>query len=493
MLEDVAVLDGECASLSDALGRVLREPVTADRDQPPFERSAMDGFAVSSGEWQAGRSWRIAGSVPAGAAWDGDADPARDVVRIATGSAVPSPFDAVVQVELAEVDGETVRFTLDELAPWRNVHRRGADAAAGAILIAAGTRLGPHHLALAATAGVTRPPVTRRPRVVVLSSGDEVVDPATATADLTPQQIRNSNGPLLTALLTRWGADLLEHRHVPDTAAAVTEACRAAAGRADLVVTAGGVSVGERDLFPDAWRGLGFSTRLHGVAMQPGKPVLSVRGRVSDPGGDRAVHVLGLPGNPVSVLVTAHLFVWPLLRTLGGDPALLPWRRVWLAEPVRPNPKRAAFRPARLVGDARDQAAVLAWRGSGDLSHTAAADGLLALPATARRADAGPAAAVPAFRPLNVFPRPRSRSPVNLRVLYFAALADTLGVREQILVVGPGARVADAWAALVRQHPALAAAGAAPVAFAVNLEYATSEQLLSEGDELALIPPVSGG
>ena len=93
------------------------------------------------------------------------------------------------------------------------------------------------------------------------------------------------------------------------------------------------------------------------------------------------VHVLGLPGNPVSVLVTAHLFVWPLLRALAGDPSPLPWRRVWLAEPVRPNPKRAAFRPARLVGDARDQAAVLAWRGSGDLSHTAAADGLLALPA----------------------------------------------------------------------------------------------------------------
>ena len=345
----------------------------------------MDGFAVSSAHWQPGRSWRIAGSVPAGAAWDGDADPARDVVRIATGSAVPPPFDAVVQVELADADRDTVRFTPDEVAPWRNVHRRGADAAAGDTLIAAGTRLGPHHLALTATAGVRQTGVTRRPRVVVLSSGDEVVNPATATAELTPQQIRNSNGPLLTALLTRWGANLLDHRHVPDTPGAVTEACRAAAEHADLVVTAGGVSVGERDLFPGAWDGLGFDTRLHGVAMQPGKPVLSVRGRVVGAGGGsraaRTVHVLGLPGNPVSVLVTAYLFVWPLLRALEGDPAPLPWRRVWLAEAVRPNARRAAFRPARLVGDARDQAAVLAWRGIGDLSHTAAADGLLALPA----------------------------------------------------------------------------------------------------------------
>ena len=389
VLDGAAVMEVEHAPLSEARSRVLREPIVADRDQPPFERSAMDGFAVSSAHWQAGRAWRIAGSVPAGAAWEGDADPARDVVRIATGSAVPPPFDAVVQVELADAGTDTVRFTLDEVVPWRNVHRRGADAAAGATLIAAGTRLGPHHLALAATAGVTRPRVTRRPRVVVLSSGDEVVDPATATADLTPQQIRNSNGPLLSALLTGWGADLLEHRHVPDTAAAVIEACRAAAERADLVVTAGGVSVGERDLFPGAWRGLGFDTRLHGVAMQPGKPVLSVRGRVPAPEGERPVHVLGLPGNPVSVLVTAHLFVWPLLRTLGGDPAPLPWRRVRLAELVRPNPKRAAFRPARLVGDARDQAAVLAWRGSGDLSHTAAADGLLALPAASEELTPG--------------------------------------------------------------------------------------------------------
>ena len=157
VLEGVKALDRETALLSKAMGQVLREPITADRDQPPFERSAMDGFAVSSANWQAGRSWRIAGSVPAGAAWQGDADPARDVVRIATGSAVPPPFDAVVQVELADAGTDTVRFTLDEVVPWRNVHRRGADAAAGAPLIAAGTRLGPHHLALAATAGVTRP------------------------------------------------------------------------------------------------------------------------------------------------------------------------------------------------------------------------------------------------------------------------------------------------------------------------------------------------
>ena len=383
VLDGVVELEPEPAPLADAAGRVLREAVVADRDQPPFERSAMDGFAVSSAHWRAGQAWRIAGAVPAGAAWMGVADPARDVVRIATGAAVPPPFDAVVQVELATADAATddpaatVRFDLEHVAPWRNVHRRGADAAVGDPLIAAGTRLGPHHLALAATAGVTRPAVTRRPRVVVLSSGDEVVTPTTPTDALGPQQIRNSNGPLLVALLGRLGAEVIEHAHVPDTADAVADACRSAASRADLVITAGGVSVGERDLFPDAWAALGFETRLHGVAMQPGKPVLSVRGAVND----RPVHVLGLPGNPVSVLVTAHLFAWPLLRALEGDRPALPWRRVWLAEPTKPNPKRNAFRPARLVGDARDQAAVLAWRGSGDLSHTAAADGLLALPA----------------------------------------------------------------------------------------------------------------
>lgn len=387
VLDGVVALNPQTLALDQAAGRVLRQAVVADRDQPPFERSAMDGFAVCSTHWKPGQGWRIAGSVPAGAPWTGTADPARAVVQIATGAAVPPPFDAVVQVELAQVnaDAATVRFNLDHVAPWRNIHRRGADAASQAVLIPAGTTLGPHHLALAATAGVAQPTVTRRPRVVVLSSGDEVLAPSTPTAQLSPQQIRNSNGPLLTALLRGLGAEVLAHHHVADTQAAVTQACQAAAQEADLVVTAGGVSVGERDLFPGAWHAMGFDTRLHGVAMQPGKPVLSVRGVVAD----RPVHVLGLPGNPVSVLATAHLFMRPLLRALAGDARPLPWRRVTLAQPTQANAKRTAFRPAQLVGPGRDQAAVLAWRGSGDLAHTAEAHGLLALPAAAGEMPAG--------------------------------------------------------------------------------------------------------
>ncbi len=396
VLAGVAALETEPVSLTDAPGRVLREPLFADREQPPFERAAMDGFAVASAHWRAQQCWQIAGAVPAGAAWAGNIDPARDVVQIATGAAVPPPFDAVVQIELAQVssDAQSVRFTLDHVAAWRNVHRRGADAAARDVLIPAYIRLSPHHLALAATVGITRPQVTRRPRVVALSSGDEVMPPDTATAALEPQQIRNSNGPLLAALLPRLGAQLLEHHHVPDTAAAVAQACAHAAAQADLVVTAGGVSVGERDLFPQAWRALGFTTRLHGVAMQPGKPVLSASGMAAG----RPVQVLGLPGNPVSVLATAHLFAWPLLRALAGDPAPLPWRRVPLAGTATPNPRRDAFRPAALTGPDQQQVAMLPWRGSGDLSHTAAAHGLLALPA----ADAP----YPAATPLRFLPFP---------------------------------------------------------------------------------------
>ncbi|MEE9403435.1 MAG: molybdopterin molybdotransferase MoeA [Algisphaera sp.] len=377
----------ERVALGQATGRVLREAVAADRDQPPFERAAMDGFAVVSGAWKAGGVWEIAGTVPAGGAWEGAVDPASQVLGIATGAAVPAPFDAVVQVELAQVNhaAGTVQFDLDKVAAWRNVHRRGADAAAGDKVLPVGLRLGPQHLALAATFGQTTLAVTQRPKVVVLSSGDEVVDPATSTQALGPQQIRNSNGPLLSSLLTTLGAELLEHRHVADTPDAVREACQDAAARADWVVTAGGVSVGERDLFPGTWKAMGFDTVLHGVAMQPGKPVLAVRGNQDG----RTVHVLGLPGNPVSVLATAHLFAWPLLRALEADPAPLPWRSVRLAQAAKANPKRTAFRPAKLMGDGLDQAMVLSWRGSGDLAHTAAAEGLLALPPMAGEWAAG--------------------------------------------------------------------------------------------------------
>lgn len=393
VLKNLEVLNSETLDLRTAAERVLRGEVCADRDQPPFDRSAMDGFALRAGAWGEGKSFRVVGSVPAGGVLPGDlaVDPERDVVRIATGAAVPGVFDAVVQIEksVEREGGEpAVVFDVEAVRPGMNIHRRGADATAGQVVIPRGTRLQPHHLGIAAAVGATQLSVSRRPRVIVLSSGDEVRPPETATPDLEPQQIRNSNGPMLIAMLNLMGCEVVRHEHVVDEADAVKTACERAADEADLVVTTGGVSVGQRDLFPDTWPTLGFETVLHGVKMQPGKPVFIAK-RQSSSGPSAGGLVVGLPGNPVSVWATAHLFVWPIVRKLSGLEPTLPWRRVWLAVPAKGNARREAYRAARFVGETREQVEVIAWQGSGDLTHTASADGLLRMPIHAGEIPAG--------------------------------------------------------------------------------------------------------
>jgi molybdopterin molybdotransferase len=404
ILSQAVTLDAEQVTLQDAAGRVLRGAVAADRDQPPFDRAVMDGFAVRAAAWSPGKRFKIAGQVPAGAALPAclEVDPQREVVRIATGAALPEAFfDAVVQVELGRVEGDEVVFELDELSAGNNLHRRGADAQAGDILIPEGTRLGPQHLGLAAGVGAVRLSVTRRPRVVVLTCGDEVRPPDTPTDRLEPQHIRDANGPLLASMIAALGGEVVDQQHLPDDFELTRQACEQAAARADLVVTAGGVSVGEHDHLPAAWSALGFATVLHGVTMQPGRPVL-VGSRVWGSGSgsnpepqtpDPGPLVLGLPGNPVSVWTTAQLFVAPVLQTMQGDAkgGALPWRRVWLAEPAKANPKREAFRAAGFVGETREQVRVLPWQGSGDLAHTAAAEGLVRLPLTAEPVPPGTA------------------------------------------------------------------------------------------------------
>ena len=288
LLAHAPQLQASEVGLGDATGRVLRDPVLADRDQPPFNRSAMDGFAMNAAAINAAMqadpsgAFPIIGDVPAGAApptihTNTDAPPG--VVRIATGAMLPDGYDAVVQIELSEVAESSngpasVRFALDTITPWQNVHHRAADASRGDTLIAAGARLSPHHLGIAASAGAVMLVVSDRPRVVVLSTGDEVLPPDTATDALLPHQIRNSNGPILVALLAAMGAEVVEHRHLPDEAEHVRAAAREALGRAHLVITAGGVSVGQRDLLPWAWQQLGCHTLIHGVAIQPGKPAV---------------------------------------------------------------------------------------------------------------------------------------------------------------------------------------------------------------------------
>jgi molybdopterin molybdotransferase len=359
----------------EAAGRVLARSIVADRDLPAFDRAMMDGYALRSDELGAVESFTVAGEIAAGQA---DVPVVRrgECVRISTGAVVPEELDAVIEHELSD-RGEPVRFSITAIESGSNIHARGADARAGDQLIQAGTVLSACHIGIAAAVGCPTIAVARRPRAIVLGTGDEV---RPVDAVVQAHQIRDSNTPMIAELLRRFGADVLECQHVRDESRAVHDAVERTIGQADVLVTIGGISAGEHDHLPEAFIAHGFELVVRGAAIQPGKPILV--GRRSS-----GQIVVGLPGNPVSSLVCAHLFVLPIVRRLLGLSSELPWTMIELSDAARPNARRQAFRPAIVLDDGR--AVVPAWAGSGDLVHTAATSGLVALPRRAEPAQAG--------------------------------------------------------------------------------------------------------
>lgn len=364
----------ESAPLDAAAGRVLADDLCADRDLPPFDRSAMDGYAVRASEIRVGRTFAVHGDAPAGAP-EIEAGPPGTCVRIATGAPVPSGLDAVVPHERTD-RGDPVRIESGETSAGDAVHPRGADARSGDVLAPAGTRIGPAIVGLAATVGREQLDVRPRPRVAILTTGDEVRSPSESVA---PHQIRNSNGPMLAALARDAGAEVALVTHAADDPDRTVAAVRESIASAEVVLTVGGISAGERDHVAGAVADAGGRLVLRGAAIQPGRPIT---GAIVDPDG---TVVIALPGNPVSALACFTLFAAPLLARLSGSerPA---WTTIPLAAPVRPNPRRTAFRPARLESGG---AAVPTWQGSGDLAHTAGTAGLVRLPRTADTLDAG--------------------------------------------------------------------------------------------------------
>lgn len=365
----------ELAPLDVAHGRVLREQVVADRDIPPFNRAQMDGYALRAAEFNSVESWPVAATISAGMPADAAIAPGH-CAAIATGAPLPSDVDTVIQHELSD-RGNPVRFSIDAIEPGHAVHPRGADARAGDVLIDVGVVLGSQHLGIAATVGLSRIVVARKPRVTVLTSGDEVLPIDDPVRD---HQIRNTNGVMLLSLVQHIGAELLGCRHLLDEESITVTAVGEALGESDIVITVGGISAGDRDFFPAAFKTHGIQPQLCSAAIQPGRPIFVGR----DPQG---AIVVGLPGNPVSSLACCCLFVWPIVRALLGAPIELPWRDVQLSDPVKPNSKRRAFRPAIIAesGAAR----VPSWAGSGDLVHTGATHGLVELPVQSGEVQAG--------------------------------------------------------------------------------------------------------
>ena len=329
----VSVLPAETVPLRRADGRWLAAPAVATRDQPPFAASAMDGYAVAAGVGP-GDSFTVVGEAGAGHAFTGTVGPGQ-AVRIFTGAPVPAGASHVVIQEDVTRDGDriTVKPGMDA---GTNIRPLGQDFRAGASI--SPRRLRPNDLCLLAAMNIPTVQVTRKPVIAIIATGDELVMPGECPRD---DQIIASNSFTLAALAERAGA---EARLMPIAKDNLTEltAVLEMARDADLIVTIGGASVGDHDLVAQVADSLGMERAFYKIAMRPGKPLMA--GRL------HGVPMLGLPGNPVSSIVCAHLFMLPMLRAMLGDPAPEPRPlRAVLAQDVPANGPRAHYMRARLL------------------------------------------------------------------------------------------------------------------------------------------------
>jgi molybdopterin molybdotransferase len=362
----------ETVALDEALGRVLAVDVAADRDQPPFPRVTRDGFAVRAADVAGAATapviLSVIGEAPPGAPFPGEVGP-RQCVEIMTGAALPTGADAVVMVEHTERPGPPSVVIRRAVAPAENVVARGSELGAGARALSARQRLDPSHLALLASLGCAHPSVFARPRVAIVTTGDELVELSEAPR---PTQIRNSNRHSLAAQIARAGGLPRPAPIARDDRGALRAVIEAALADADLLLLSGGVSMGKYDFVEDVLASLGGRLVFDGVAIRPGRPL--VFGRV------RGVPFFGLPGNPLSTMVTFELFVRPALdRLAGADAAPLHFLHAPLAEDFAQRPvPLTVFVPARLERGERVTAVrPLSSQGSGDLAAMGRADVLM--------------------------------------------------------------------------------------------------------------------
>jgi molybdopterin molybdotransferase len=393
VLARLAPLPVREVALNDALGCVLATDVAAAEDLPPFANSAMDGFAARGADLAgAGEdhpvALKVTGEVFAGTGRLPTVSPG-GAARIMTGGALPPGADTVVPVEQTSVEGDTVLVRLDP-GPGRFVREAGEDVRQGTVVLERGRALDPAAIGMLASVGRKTVPVHPRPRVMVVSTGDELVDPG---EPLGPGQIRDSNSWLLVAQARSAGADALRCDKLRDDPEALRRGFALAAAEGDLVLTSGGVSVGDRDYTKQVLATLG-DVRSFKVGMQPGMPQAF--------GVAAGTPLYGLPGNPVSCFVVFETLVRPGLRRLAGHPDdRLDRPRVVarLGEPVRSPAGKVSFLRVRLeVGDEGLVATLTGNQGSGVLSSCVAADGLAVVPAEHRELPAGAALQVVLLR-----------------------------------------------------------------------------------------------
>ena len=373
---EVQSLPIESVTLSDSVGRTLVSEISSDVDSPPHRKSMMDGFAVRSADIvRDGVELNVvetvvAGDVPTRLVESGQA------TRIMTGAPMPAGADAVVMVELTEYSEEdqTVRIMLPELAPRKHTAEQGSNFRCGEILFSSGRRVRPIDVGLLAEIGAAQLDVVRQPRVAILPTGDELVD-----CEQLPDagQIRNSNGPMLAAMMTALDCEVQPLGIGRDDRESLAEKIDRGL-QADLLLLSGGVSAGTMDLVPELLAHAGVQQVFHKVAVKPGKPIwFGVRRS-----GDAVCYVFGLPGNPVSSMVGVRLFVQRLLRGLAGRNAADRSARVQISRDHETRGDRPSYWPGQIVASENSATQVLPldWRGSSDLRSLAVADGLIVFP-----------------------------------------------------------------------------------------------------------------
>ena len=355
-------LEREVVPVREALGRTLAADQVSRLDLPPFDKSAMDGYALPEGE---ATRYQVRETLPAGSVPSARLEPGT-AVKVMTGAPVPPGTARVVRLELVRQEGEWIEVQKHD----RDTHvcPQGEDVRRGDLVLPAGTRITPADVGNLIASGIVQLEVLRPIRLAVFSTGEEITDDP---AKLRPGMIMDSNGPMLAALARAWGIEVTVHSRVGDDRQKTAEAIRAAFQRADLVVLSGGVSAGDFDFVGLAMADAGLSLHFQSVAIKPGKPTTYASA------GNRAA--FGLPGNPVAVYLTFHLFVLRATARLAGLPWPVRVLQLPLAEEFRRrNAERLEYRPCRLGDDGR--LLPLEFHGTAHLAALRDADGLFAVP-----------------------------------------------------------------------------------------------------------------
>ena len=369
----------EKAALLESLGRTLAEDILADRDFPPFARATRDGYAVRSDDLEAEPvQLNVLGEIRAGGTFPAGFTKLKgcQALSIMTGAPVPEGADAVVMVEYTRREADRVHV-LRPVHAGENIVPRGAEGRAGTCLVRQGSVISNREIALAAAVGSASVTVYARPKVAILPTGDEVVP-----VDHKPgeNQIRNSNSFSLAAQVISAGGEPIQLPIAPDEPVQLRELIRQGFDN-DLLLMSGGVSAGEYDLVEDVLAEFSAEFIFTGVQIQPGKPLVFGRAR-GNPSKERWTYFFGLPGNPISTMVTFELFARPMVRTLsGGAPAAMHGTKARLVSAVKVKAGLTRFLPAHLSGEWNEaQVEIVKWQGSGDLAAFARADCLLVIP-----------------------------------------------------------------------------------------------------------------